>query len=106
MSKSGAEPKPFEGRLVFDGGRACDVVEGSLARVDDPHGRKRHSGRMWCELPRTTLEILGPRATLHTAGGLKARIEIKGVVRDEDEGGSILEFDTVGSADAGSFDAP
>ena len=110
MTQPQAEAKPFEGRLTFDGGQVCEVVEGRISEDRDPRhghasgGRKVYSGKMWCEFTRATIEVLGRRATLHTAGGLKARIELKGV--SEDEEGSILEFDTVGSADAGSFDSP
>ena len=69
------EPKPFVGRLLFDGGQVRESVQGEIGE-DAPAapGKKTYSGLLWCEWNRATIEVLGRQATLQTGGGLKARI--------------------------------
>lgn len=100
-------PKPFAGRLIFDGGQVCEGVEGEITEGVDPRGgRKIYSGVIGCDLARAAIEVLGRAATLQTSGGLKARVSFKGVLDDEEEGGSVIEFDAIGSPLVGSYDTP
>jgi hypothetical protein len=104
------DPKPFRGDLVFNNGTTLEGVEGELGRLVDPRqvqgARPVHAGRFACGWTRATLEVVGSRAKLQTAGGLRAQIRVISVVDREDEPGSHVEFEIIGSAIAGDLARP